>query len=261
LTDKGCIDTIQAHDLNGLHDPCIDSGRDLVILTFEPLPKNFELIKRTAAINQWKKVNWVGFQAAVASKTGQANFYTSNLEGDEQASQDQDAAYNAAFTPASGPTILNVAVVSVDDMMNGVVNSVIAPSLTLGNPDVIPRYLANKSQFGIFLLKIDTEGYDMDVIDGAKETLKSQKALFVSFEYNSKWFTAKRSRTLRQVTLLLSDYGYDCFWITHVKLIPISGNWWDDSFEIRDWSNVFCGLKDSETLKWLVTSYNTNPLV
>ncbi len=58
-------------------------------------------------------------------------------------------------------------------------------------------------------LKIDVEGYDLFVLKGAEENLKSKKIKFVQFEYNSSWTMA--GSTLIQAFMLFGKYGYKTF--------------------------------------------------
>lgn len=105
------------------------------------------------------------------------------------------------------------------------------------------------SPANIFLLKVDAEGYDYDILDGASTLLAAHRVKFLSFEYNDKWFTNGRTRTLKDVTTQLHDkFGYQCHWITPAQLIPLSGVWWSEEYECRMWSNVFCGVKGDEDL-------------
>jgi hypothetical protein len=119
------------------------------------------------------------------------------------------------------------------------------------------KLFQKKSDLDIFLLKIDTEGYDYNAVDGAHQMLAAKRIKFLSFEYNKKWFTSGRTRTLKQVSeQLYKEYSYECYWILDEALIPLFGDWWIPEYEIRAWSNVFCGQKGDRHLSWVVDSYN-----
>ena len=61
----------------------------------------------------------------------------------------------------------------------------------------------------IDILKIDAEGYDLHVIRGAQELLRTQRIGIVQFEYNAPW--ADAGSTLSAARALLSRYGYELF--------------------------------------------------
>lgn len=63
----------------------------------------------------------------------------------------------------------------------------------------------------ISYLKVDTEGFDGYVIQGAQEALKFQKIDFIQFEYNTMWKEA--GSTLTHIFNLLKEYGYETFLI------------------------------------------------
>lgn len=63
----------------------------------------------------------------------------------------------------------------------------------------------------ISYLKVDTEGYDAFVIQGACRALRNQKIDFIQFEYNTMWKEA--GATLTHTFSLLKEFGYETFLI------------------------------------------------
>lgn len=77
------------------------------------------------------------------------------------------------------------------------------------------------------LLKIDAEGHDMLVMDGAKEMLRSRAINVVQFEYNFRWIGARRY--LQDVFNLADELG-----LTVGKITPDGVEWyqrWDPELE------------------------------
>lgn len=58
-------------------------------------------------------------------------------------------------------------------------------------------------------LKVDVEGFDLDVLRGGGDLFAKQKVGFVQFEYNSSW--KKHYNTLGEALRLLRGYEYDVF--------------------------------------------------
>ena len=70
--------------------------------------------------------------------------------------------------------------------------SAIATLSTLYQDDIAngdKSVIGDVTNLDMFLLKIDTEGYDYFAIDGASELLENRRVQYLSFEYNLKWFT------------------------------------------------------------------------
>jgi len=87
------------------------------------------------------------------------------------------------------------------------------------------------------VIKIDTEGYDAFVIQGAKETLKAHKTLLLLFEYHFVWHPPT---SLKQTTAELQEWGYVCYLEGQRGLLKLTHGCWSEQLEIRSWSNVWC---------------------
>jgi FkbM family methyltransferase len=85
----------------------------------------------------------------------------------------------------------------------------------------------------IDFLKIDTEGAEWKVLQGAQNLLKDQKIRNIQFEYGGCYQDAKT--TLYQVCDFLTKNGYAIFFITPKGLLHLAQ--WDDSFENYEYSN------------------------
>lgn len=67
---------------------CITDRDDMIIYSFEPLPKNYDRICEASSKLHWSSSKWIVFQAAISDKTGNTTIWTSGIEGDQQASLD-----------------------------------------------------------------------------------------------------------------------------------------------------------------------------
>lgn len=103
--------------------------------------------------------------------------------------------------------ILNLSIVSP----TGGTNSLVPFEDSVG--EIVPVQVTTLDEYAlqadlerIDFLKIDTEGNDLAVLEGASGLLDSQRIRWVQFEYNHRWVS---SRTyLRDVFLLAERYGY-----------------------------------------------------
>jgi hypothetical protein len=111
----------------------------------------------------------------------------------------------------------------------------------------------------VLLLKVDAEGFDSHVLRGAARLLREQRAVFLTFEYNvrkmlygpcrfdtprthlypltlqTKWKSDPDKATLHDVVEWLREFGYLCWFMTTTHLVPLSGRWWSDDYEVWAW--------------------------
>ena len=57
--------------------------------------------------------------------------------------------------------------------------------------DTVDNYCATNTISHIDIIKVDTEGHDLEVLFGAKEVLSSGAVDFIQFEYNYRWVDAR----------------------------------------------------------------------
>ena len=102
----------------------------------------------------------------------------------------------------------------------------------------------------IAILKIDTEGFDPDVISGALVTLEQGKADIVTFEYHGIGLWVETS--LQSVVASLEVSGYACYLDGSPTLTRLDAQCWHADYEFKSWSNVVCARK---SLKELYTAF------
>lgn len=85
-------------------------------------------------------------------------------------------------------------------------------------------------------LSVDVEGYDFDVLLGAKQTLR--RIRYFEFEYNWKgsWAVQKLSHAVD----LFKDHGFACYFMGTQNHIWRITDCWQDHYDLRFWSNVAC---------------------
>lgn len=76
----------------------------------------------------------------------------------------------------------------------------------------LDRYAEQNGIRHIHFLKIDAEGYDLEVLRGARGLLSNRRVAALQFEYNFRWIYARNY--LRDVFELLQPLGYDLGKIT-----------------------------------------------
>ncbi|MGC4042629.1 MAG: FkbM family methyltransferase [Armatimonas sp.] len=97
----------------------------------------------------------------------------------------------------------------------------------------------------IDFLKIDTEGYDFNVIKGCQKLLEEGRVRFVQFEYNINWIHA--GSTIFGAIDFLKRYGYDTYIIRAGGISSIDLDYWG---EYASYSNYIAfQKKDADLLK------------
>lgn len=96
----------------------------------------------------------------------------------------------------------------------------------------------------IALLKIDTEGHDMLVIQGAKGMLTDRRVSVVQFEYNHLWVSARHY--LKDVFDFAAPLGYHVAKITPAGIEPY-GKWHPELETFREGNYI---LAREEAMSW-----------
>merc|ERR1719373_721436 len=198
------------------------------VYMFEPQPNNAKRIRERMDFSHWNLERIKLIEAAVSNYSGEASF-------------SMDAGETYSETGSLGTVTANLV------EQNHVTVEV------LSFDDAYEQHLQGKK---IFMMKTDTEGFDGTVVRGMTKVLQSGKLRFLTFEYHTLWFDNDTGDSLKSITDLLSGFGYFCYFVFPQRLLPISGDYWQDKYEMRRWSNVFCGKKDDFLLEKLVIMYH-----
>jgi FkbM family methyltransferase len=110
----------------------------------------------------------------------------------------------------------------------------------------------------IDVLKIDAEGHDLDVLEGAKGALAGRRVALILFEYNNFWPALREGRnSLQHAADWLHGMGYVCYLEGKNVLARLTGCW-HDRLADRIWRNVYCVSLDH--LPGLVQVFDANSL-
>ncbi|KDD77127.1 hypothetical protein H632_c13p3 [Helicosporidium sp. ATCC 50920] len=184
-------------------------GAQLTVLCLEPSQSNFaDLVQTRDAFFSTNSpdVQWLTLNLAASNATGTARF--SRECTSEQCSLGEAAAHNSDLIETT----------TVDGL------------------------LAHHAVDFVDVLKIDAEGYDATVLQGAAQTLAARRVRLLSFEYHGVGFWPKTR--LRGVVQWLAGLDYVCYFDGQPHLARLTGCW-DEAYEFHDWSNVVCVQRDS----------------
>jgi FkbM family methyltransferase len=148
------------------------------LIAFEPLPKAFE------ALRVLEKKYSTRFQA-VNKGVGNLNCELDLHYGaeDSELASFSEEVKQIDYVKDENKNAMSVPVVTLDSFF--------------GEP-------CNAHIKHIDLIKIDTEGYEFEVLSGATETLSRLKPCFIQIEYN--WHQLFKGQSLFNIASLLSDY-------------------------------------------------------
>jgi FkbM family methyltransferase len=211
------------------------------IIAFEPGPVNLEGLRATARrahFSDWRG-GWRVIEAALTAP-------------------DLVPASGLGKFPRASHQVGTLSSTVVQGDLVDVVVSTLDVELVRGAPNATAAERAVEASAPIILLKIDTEGFDAHVLRGAEATLASRTVLGITFEYHWKWKDADPVLSLFNAQRMLADAGFSCLLATRNNLAPISGEWWDDVFELWTWSNVHCFPTCSRVLQRVVALYNAD---
>ncbi len=109
----------------------------------------------------------------------------------------------------------------------------VAPTSIQVDTEPLDSFVSTKNIASIDFLKIDTEGAELSILQGARNLLKNNQIKIIQFEYGGTYLDA--NTTLQEVYSLLSSYGYSIFRIIPNGIIHIRQ--WRDKLENYRYSN------------------------
>jgi len=181
----------------------LEKTPSIQIFAFEPIPEVFEILK----MNFLSLSNVKTFAYALSNNLGKASFYHYLAHSDMSGFYDRPILRSYCNPPQQ-------------------------ISVTL---ETLDHFCSTQSIPMIDFLKIDTEGAEWKVLDGARNLLENHQIRAIQFEYGGCYTDA--GTTLKQVVQLLTKNGYIVFRIIPTGLIHISH--WSPSLENFEYSNYF----------------------
>ena len=91
----------------------------------------------------------------------------------------------------------------------------------------VREYVEEKGIERVLVMKVDTEGHEMEVLAGAGELLAEQRIEIIQFEYNACWIDSRHF--LREAFELLEPLGYKLGKLTRMGVEVYQG--WDAELE------------------------------
>lgn len=174
-----------------------------IVYSFEPVPNTFRQLQRN--LNSYKNVHV--FCTGLSDYKGSSIFYYVRKDSGCSGLFER----NLPLTPTYKPKPIIVSVTTLDDFCSAHAIS------------------------SINFLKIDTEGAEHAILNGAQGLLKNHSIRALQFEYGGTYIDAHTS--LQSVLKLLSNNNYVLFKIAPVGLIFIQK--WDSALEDFQYSNYF----------------------
>ena len=149
------------------------------VIAFEPLPKAFEELKE--------------IEKNFSSRLDVYNIGIGNKNSNLELNYSTEKSELASF-------IENLDKLSFIDSKNN--KKIIVEVMTLDS--FFKKYEQTYKEKEIDLLKIDTEGFELEVLNGASETLINKKPKFIQIEFN--WHQLFREQTIYKFSKILSNY-------------------------------------------------------
>jgi len=141
------------------------------VIAFEPDPENFDVLKKNIELNEITNVTLV--QKGVSNKNESVKLYKSNVSGGHSLIKNEWA---KEYT--------NIQTVTLDD------------------------YFRGKE---IDMIKIDTEGFELEVIEGGKKLLEDNKNMKIISEFGGYYYKRNNSKVL--YPKILHEMGFKLFGI------------------------------------------------
>lgn len=192
-------------------------------------PPTAAVLKKRAQFERWDLLSYFVVEAGFSDAPGVAHLAAAAHEGDETAS--------LVGGDAAGGGAVTVPLHSVDSW----------------------RASRGEASAPIFLLKIDTEGFDGKVLKGAEQALAGKHVKFLVAEYNSMWASVRGPGgepvwSLRSSTTFLWGLGYECHLLNDQHFVPLWSDWFDPSYEFWRHSNFICAPHCDADLLHLVAA-------
>eukprot|EP00928_Gymnodinium_smaydae_P088237 TRINITY_DN72348_c0_g1_i1.p1 TRINITY_DN72348_c0_g1~~TRINITY_DN72348_c0_g1_i1.p1 ORF type:complete len:688 (+),score=61.94 TRINITY_DN72348_c0_g1_i1:61-2124(+) len=243
------------------------------LISIEPSPKVFCELQDVAHAKKWPGNHLYHFlNVAVSDSTGNLKFLDPGNEGgrlvDSSSAEKHEEMTAEEFQKAQQCwQSANQTAVKIrkeeekkgnkQEQNNGQVDHAVVPTYTMDLlvSSLVKQGVASTSD-KVFILKIDTEGHDVQVIKGSSSLLDQKRIIFVLFEVST-------NARIKEVAEFMRSKGYLCFMLTPKQLVPVDGKrWWYSNLEATMlwWGNGFCGIRGSDSLAMFWRMYHSDAL-
>ena len=111
----------------------------------------------------------------------------------------------------------------------------------------LDSYTINKP-LKINVLKIDTEGHELQVLLGCEDYLKHTECIiFECSDCLDDHRNRNKRHTMREIMNLLTKYEFNVFRIGHSYMFKVNDEYWDETYENHKWCSDCFAIKKSNT--------------
>ena len=231
---------------------CGSFGNSFKVVSIEPSPKVFCELEELAQMRGWPRSEILRLNVGLSNTSGVLAFYDPGHEGGmlqgsvlmdlpDMSAEDLDRMTSCHINDFKNYSIDDTRKTNVTTYtMDQLVKSLESPLINEIHPDD-----------HIMILKIDTEGHDLHVIQGSNHLLADKRISFVLFEV---WNNLKLKAIVEFMDI--------CFMIFPIMLVPVHAvDWWYphlDNYTGGWWGNGFCGIRNSPSLSLLYKAFHAD---
>lgn len=185
------------------------------ILAYEAAPENYEILRRNLDLNKLDQV--LAFQRAISNRPGRALFNISTAS-------DNCSFIEHPATPSLGQ--IEVETITLEQVLSS-------------------------TPFTKAIIKIDTDGHELQVLEGAEAVLSASDDIQLIIELNPKCCYLAGS-TPEALLTKLDELGYDCYFINEKEYRyyrPVNSgiDSWKSLFDEKSYANILCKKKARST--------------
>ncbi|QJR30756.1 FkbM family methyltransferase [Limnobacter sp. SAORIC-580] len=174
MKPKLCID-IGAN--KGAYSEILLKATDSYVIAFEPLPEAYAIARKLEDLYPGR---FIAENFGIGKEDGVLDLHYG--EGDSELASFSSEVNEIAYVKASNTSVMKVPVIKLDSYLERI----------------------SKDFKFIDLLKIDTEGFEYEVLLGAQRIIAELKPKFIHIEYN--WHQLFRMQSLRSLGKLIPEY-------------------------------------------------------
>jgi len=207
----------------------------------EPNPSAFAEMSKRAQEFGWLQRSFCGIPAAVSSgdRLHDSQFVMSEAHGEPK--MDAHLLDVGDRHLSEGQSLANVIVLTLDSLFD-------------------QQLCGIDRKEHVYLLKIDAEGHDAQVLQGAAKLLAEGRAKYILFEHIS----SEGAGDLADTLSYLWEHRIGCFLIMDRFLVPVSGGWFHPLYKntlrgglVKN-VDIFCASPHDEDLPTILDGFITN---